>query len=103
MATLPPEAATHPELTDNLIAAGINCARINCAHDDAEAWGRMVDHVREASARLERPCKILMDLGGPKCRILRVKAPPKARLMRGDRATLIDEMKEKTKNRSPSR
>ena len=39
-----------------------------------------------------------MDLGGPKCRILRVKAPPKTRLMRGDRATLIDEIKEKTKD-----
>ena len=98
MATLPLEAATQAELTDNLIAAGMDCARINCAHDDAEAWGRMVDHVREASARHERPCKILMDLGGPKCRILRVKAPPKTRLVRGDRATLIDEIKEKTKD-----
>jgi len=98
MATMPPEAATHPELIENLVAAGMDCARINCAHDDAEAWGRMVDNVREASARLERPCKILMDLGGPKCRIQRVKAPPKARLMRGDRATLIDELRDKTKD-----
>jgi pyruvate kinase len=97
MATLPPEAAIQPELVDNLIAAGMDCARINCAHDDAEAWGRMVDHVREAAARLERPCKVLMDIGGPKCRIQRVKAPPKTRLVRGDRATLIDELKEKTK------
>jgi pyruvate kinase len=98
MATLPPEAATHPELTENLIAAGMDCARINCAHDDAEAWGRMVQHVRDASARQERSVKILMDLSGPKCRILRVKAPPKTRLMRGDRASLIDVIKEKTKD-----
>ncbi|HZZ60843.1 MAG TPA: pyruvate kinase, partial [Roseiarcus sp.] len=42
MATLPSEAVTHPELADNLIAAGMDCARINCAHDDVEAWGRMV-------------------------------------------------------------
>src|SRR5208283_4460326 len=34
MATLPPEAATQAELVDNLIAAGMDCARINCAHDD---------------------------------------------------------------------
>jgi pyruvate kinase len=97
MATLPPEAATDPDLVDNLIAAGMDCARINCAHDDVEAWGRMVAHVRGAAARLERSCKILMDIGGPKCRIQRVKAPPKTRLIRGDRATLIDELKEKTK------
>ena len=97
MATLPSEAATQPELVDNLIAAGMDCARVNCAHDDIEAWGRMVAHVREAAARLERPCKVLMDIGGPKCRIQRVKAPPKTRLARGDRATLIDELKEKTK------
>ncbi len=98
MATLPPEAATHPELIDNLISAGMDCARINCAHDDAEAWGRMIGHVREASARHERPCKILMDLGGPKCRIQRVKAPPKTRLQRGDRAAIVDEIVDKTRD-----
>ena len=98
MATLPPEAATKPEFVDNLIAAGMDCARINCAHDDAEAWERMIANVRQAATRLERPCKILMDLGGPKCRIQRVKAPPKTRLLRGDRVTLIEEVKEKTKD-----
>ena len=97
MATLPPEAASQPELVDNLVAAGMDCARINCAHDDAEAWSRMIAHVREAGGRLERPCKVLMDIGGPKCRILTVKAPPKTRLQRGDRIVIIDEVKEKTK------
>ena len=98
MATLPPEAATQPELVDNLIAAGMDCARINCAHDDAETWAKMVANVRQSASRLERRCKILMDLGGPKCRIQRVKAPPKTRLTRGDRVTLVDEVKEKTKD-----
>jgi len=97
MATLPPEAATQPEFVDNLVAAGMDCARINCAHDDVDAWGRMVAHVREASSRLERPCKVLMDIAGPKCRIQRVKAPPKTRLNRGDRIVLVDELKEKAK------
>jgi pyruvate kinase len=98
MATLPSEAASDRSLVDNLIAAGMDCARINCAHDDADIWGRMVAHVRETAARHDRPCKILMDLGGPKCRILRVKAPPKTRLTRGDRVSLIDEVREKTKD-----
>ena len=97
MATLPPEAATQPDLVDNLVAAGMDCARINCAHDDAEAWDRMVANVRESAARLERPCKVLMDIAGPKCRIQRVKAPPKTRLTRGDRVVMVDDLKEKTK------
>jgi pyruvate kinase len=95
MATLPSEAATEPALVDNLMRAGMDCARINCAHDDAEVWGQMVEHVRAASARLERPCRVMMDIAGPKCRILRVKAPPKTRLLRGDRIVLIDELREK--------
>jgi pyruvate kinase len=97
MATLPPEAATEPDLVGKLVAAGMDCARINCAHDDPEAWGQMVEHVQKAAARLERPCRVLMDIAGPKCRILRVKAPPKTRLMRGDRIALVDELREKTK------
>jgi pyruvate kinase len=97
MATLPSEAATEPGLVDKLVAAGMDCARINCAHDDPEAWGQMVEHVQKAAARLERPCRVLMDIAGPKCRILRVKAPPKTRLLRGDRVVLVDELREKTK------
>ena len=97
MATLPPEAASQPEFVDKLVAAGMDCARINCAHDDPEMWGQMVAHVREAAARLERPCRVLMDIAGPKCRILRVKAPPKTRLSRGDRVALVDELRERTK------
>ncbi len=97
IATLPLEAATEPELIDNLVAAGMDCARINCAHDDAEIWGQMIENVREAAARLERPCRVMMDIAGPKCRILKVKAPPKTRLSRGDRVVLVDELREKTK------
>ena len=53
MATLPPEAATEPELVSNLVNAGMDCARINCAHDDPEMWGQMVENVR-AAARAAR-------------------------------------------------
>lgn len=97
MATLPPEAASQRELADNLVAAGMDCARINCAHDDPETWGLMVENVREAAARLERPCRVLMDIAGPKCRILKVKAPPKTRLARGDRIVLVDELRDRTR------
>ena len=47
---------------------GMNIARINCAHDDAEAWRSMARHVRQAAEAPGRTCLIAMDLAGPKLR-----------------------------------
>ena len=69
MVTLPAEAATRPELCDQLIEAGADCARINCAHDGPDTWRRMAANVRAAAKARQRDCRILMDLGGPKLRI----------------------------------
>jgi pyruvate kinase len=68
MVTLPPEAATNPELVATLVQRGMNVARINCAHDDAEDWRNMARNVRQAAAACGRTCLIAMDLGGPKLR-----------------------------------
>ena len=68
MVTLPSAAATDPRWADDLIAAGMDLARINAAHDDVDAWDAMADHVRSAAERHGRPCRILFDLGGPKLR-----------------------------------
>jgi pyruvate kinase len=51
-----------------LLAAGTDVVRINCAHDGPEVWRAIARHVREAAAELGRPCRILVDLGGPKLR-----------------------------------
>ena len=42
--------------------------RINCAHDDPVAWSRMIERLRGAENDLNRKCRILMDVGGPKLR-----------------------------------
>ncbi len=89
MATLPSEAADDPALVASLIEAGMDCARINCAHDGADAWRRMIDNVQAAAERLGRPCRILMDIAGPKLRIADVRAPEKCRLLTGDRLRLV--------------
>lgn len=68
MVTLPSEAATDAALVHALVAAGMDIARINCAHDDAEAWQAMAAHVRAAALAGDRPVRVLMDLGGPKLR-----------------------------------
>jgi pyruvate kinase len=89
MATLPSAAAEEPKLVCDLIDAGMDCARINCAHDDAAAWERMVDNIHAASRKLGRPCKILIDIAGPKLRVEAVRAPDKYRLRPGDRPRLL--------------
>jgi len=68
MATLPGTAAHDPGLIRKLLDAGMDLARINCAHDDAAAWLAMIRHLRRATRESGRPCRVLMDLAGPKLR-----------------------------------
>ncbi len=67
MVTLPSEAATDDTMVKRLVAAGMDLARVNCAHDDAAAWATMIERVHEA-APPGRTCRVAMDLGGPKMR-----------------------------------
>lgn len=69
MVTLPTEAARDAALLAALIAAGADCFRINCAHDDAAVWAAMIDNARSAAAATGRRCPVLMDIAGPKIRI----------------------------------
>jgi pyruvate kinase len=89
MVTLPSEAASEPGLLRELLAAGADCVRINCAHDGPDAWAAMIANARAAAAAQGRTCPVLMDLGGPKCRILALRAAKqRPRLVRGTRLRL---------------
>ena len=68
MVTLPTEAAENEDLVAEMIAAGMNVARINCAHDDAETWKRMIANVRTKATEADTECRVIMDLAGPKLR-----------------------------------
>jgi pyruvate kinase len=68
MVTMPREAADDYLLVHKLLQQGMDCMRINCAHDDTSAWARMIEHLRRAEQSLGRSCKVVMDLGGPKLR-----------------------------------
>lgn len=70
MVTLPSEAAWDKGLVSDLIRSGMEIGRINLCHDDQTAWNNMVENIRQCSKELGIPCKIAMDLGGPKIRIL---------------------------------
>jgi pyruvate kinase len=76
MVTLPSEAAEQGDLVEAMLRAGMDCARINGAHDDAATWARMIAQVHQASAALNLPCRIYMDLPGPKLRTAPVPAAP---------------------------
>jgi pyruvate kinase len=68
MVTMPSEAATKYELVRDLLAQGMDCMRINCAHDDPAAWLGMIQNLRRAETETNKHCKVAMDLAGPKLR-----------------------------------
>lgn len=76
MVTLPSEAAHDYMLVYQLLKAGMNCARINCAHDDPYAWQLMLQHLKKAKAVLKQSCRVMMDLAGPKLRTGAMMAGP---------------------------
>src|SRR5690606_20121296 len=55
-------------MVKRLVQSGMNIARINCAHDNEKIWLKMVRNVKKASEATGLPCKIYMDLAGPKIR-----------------------------------
>lgn len=77
MVTLPTEAANDYKLVKKLFNAGMNSARINCAHDDTSVWERMINNIEKAKKQTGRNCKICMDLGGPKLRTGPMRQGPK--------------------------
>lgn len=72
MVTMPTEAAYNPAIADNLVACGMEIARINCSHDNETLWRMMIRNVRDAAAKHRRPCRISMEIPGPKIRIDRI-------------------------------
>jgi pyruvate kinase len=68
MVTMPSTAAEDARLIEDLLHAGMDLMRINCAHDDAIAWRRMAENLRRAEQVVGRRCAIQADLGGPKLR-----------------------------------
>jgi pyruvate kinase len=68
MVTMASEAATNYSLVRDLLLNGMNCMRINCAHDREEVWSGMIRNLQKAREETGRDCRILMDLAGPKVR-----------------------------------
>ncbi len=91
MVTMPSEAATNPKLVRDLVEAGMDIMRVNCAHDSPAEWSAMIRNLQEVDRQLTRRCRVLMDLGGPKLRTGLIAA--RARVVRWrPRRDLRDQM-----------
>lgn len=89
LVTLSARAAEDPEHVKNLVLTGMNCARINCAHDNTEVWAAMIANVRAAAQANGRSCHVLMDLAGPKIRTRQVLTPADRKTVKaGDKVFL---------------
>lgn len=82
--------ATDRSFVAGLAAAGMDVARINCAHDDETVWRAMAENVRETARASGRQVPILFDIGGPKVRTGHVAASARpSRLQVGDLLRLV--------------
>ncbi|MBN2171030.1 MAG: pyruvate kinase [Candidatus Krumholzibacteriota bacterium] len=68
VATIGP-ACDAPERLAELLAAGVDVARLNFSHEDQAAHGARIRRLREAAAAAGRHLAILQDLAGPKVRV----------------------------------
>jgi len=83
---------------EQLIAAGMNMARLNLSHGTYADHQSRMDAVRNAAAKAGVPIAVLVDLQGPKIRLARFASGPHE-LSRGDVFTITTDEIEGTKDR----
>ncbi len=75
VATIGPTSDS-PERIDALLAAGVDVARVNCAHGTPKSRCAVIETLRARAAAKKQPLAILADLAGPKLRIGSFAAGP---------------------------
>jgi len=91
-------AVESPEKVKELIAAGMNMARLNLSHGGYEEHQARLDRVRSAAKEAGKAVAILVDLQGPKIRLGRFADGPH-QLERGDIFTITTDEISGTKDR----
>ena len=88
IATIGP-ASRDRDTLDRLIAAGMDCARLNFSHGTLEEHEEVIQTVRELSAKQGRRVAILQDLGGIKLSVGEIQEP--IHLSHGDEVSIVAE------------
>src|SRR5205085_9608122 len=70
--TMGPASRDEPTL-GKLVAAGMDCARLNFSHGTHDDHARTITNVRRASEIAGRPIAVLLDLQCPKIRVGMIK------------------------------
>ena len=91
-------AVESPEKVKELIAAGMDMARLNLSHGSYEEHQARLDSVRDAAKKAGKAVAILVDLQGPKIRLARFENGPHD-LARGDIFTITTDEVPGTKER----
>jgi pyruvate kinase len=99
VATIGP-ASRDSAVLERMIAAGMDVARLNFAHETVEAHAEVADRVRRAGETVGRQVALLMDVPGPKLRVGPV-ADGLIELGTGSRVVLTTEEIEGTPERIP--
>ena len=76
-----------PEVIDQLVESGMDCARLNFSHGTFESHAKIIKSVREASQKHNRPVAVLQDLGGIKMRLGTIQG--QVQLNHGDKVSVI--------------
>lgn len=90
--TLGPASNDESTIRD-LVAAGMEIARINTSHGSPEEYAELIQQVRSVEATLDRPLGVVLDLQGPEVRTAPLEEPitltegSTVRLQAGDTAT----------------
>jgi len=82
VATIGPASHTEETIGD-LVRAGVDVFRVNCAHADHDMIRRLVKRIRKVARRMDAPIGILADLQGPKIRVGKLKNSEPIYLKRG--------------------
>ncbi len=70
-------ASEAPEILEQMIAAGMNVARLNFSHGDFSAHERVIQNIRAVSRKVGQRVAIMADLPGPKIRIGQLPEEPR--------------------------
>ena len=68
MATAPSAREADGAWMAAMLSAGMDVLRLNTAHEGPAEWARTLAALRGAAQRIGRPCRVLVDLPGPKLR-----------------------------------
>lgn len=82
-------ATDSPERLKALTESGMDCARLNTSHGNAEYLRKVINRIRKIAQKLKPGLSVILDLSGPKVRVGTLPEP--LTLHRGETAVMVKE------------